>query len=81
MTRLLTDFTHEFRRHKDLADRALSQLDDDGFFRRLADQVNPVALIVTHVAGNLRSRPEKAARTGGSYLPNPGEPGGVSPRM
>jgi uncharacterized damage-inducible protein DinB len=56
MTKLLTDFMHEFRRHKDLADRALSQLDDDGFSRRPADHVNPVALVVKHLAGNLRSR-------------------------
>jgi hypothetical protein len=31
-------------------------LDDEAFFRRPEKQVNPVALIVKHLAGNLRSR-------------------------
>src|SRR6185295_506827 len=46
----------EFRRHKDLADRAIRELDDDQFFRQPAPQVNSVAIIVKHLAGNLRSR-------------------------
>src|SRR5438093_7066622 len=53
---LLADFLHEYRRHKRLADEALAQLDDATFVRRPADHVNPVALIVKHVAGNLISR-------------------------
>lgn len=53
---VLTDLTNEFRRHKELADKALAQLDDDQFFRRPGELVNPVALIVKHLAGNLTSR-------------------------
>lgn len=53
---LLTDFIHEFRSHKTLADRAISALDDAAFFHRPAEQVNPIALIVKHLAGNLKSR-------------------------
>jgi uncharacterized damage-inducible protein DinB len=56
MSDLLADLTHEFRRHKSLADRALAALDDQDFFRRPAEHVNSVALIVKHLAGNLVSR-------------------------
>src|SRR5262245_11701755 len=53
---LLADVRYEFRRSKDLADRAMAQLDDQEFFRRPAAHMNPVALIVKHLAGNLASR-------------------------
>jgi uncharacterized damage-inducible protein DinB len=56
MDELLTDIRHEFRRHKRLADRAMAELDDEEFLRRPADHVNPVGLIVKHLAGNLVSR-------------------------
>jgi hypothetical protein len=56
MADLLADLRHDFRRHKDLADRAMAHLDDREFVRRPADHVNPVALIVKHLAGNLASR-------------------------
>lgn len=52
----LTDFRQEFERHKHLIDKALMPLDDEGFFYRPGEAVNPVALIVKHLAGNLRSR-------------------------
>ena len=50
------NFRHEFRRLKDQADKAIASLDDPAFTQRLSEQVNPVALIVKHVAGNLVSR-------------------------
>jgi hypothetical protein len=56
MSTIIPDITFEFRRHKELADRAMAGLSDDAFFRRPADQVNPIALIVKHLAGNLASR-------------------------
>ncbi len=56
MDHLREDLLFEFRRYKDLADRAMAQLDDQRFFLRPAEQVNPVALIVKHLAGNLVSR-------------------------
>ncbi|MCI0639521.1 MAG: DUF1572 domain-containing protein [Gemmataceae bacterium] len=56
MPKLLADITHEFRRHKDQADRAIAALSDEQFFARPGAEVNPVALIVRHMAGNLRSR-------------------------
>jgi uncharacterized damage-inducible protein DinB len=56
MNDLLTDLRHEFQRQKALTDRAISALDDAEFFRRPGAEVNPVALIVKHLAGNLASR-------------------------
>jgi hypothetical protein len=56
MDEFLADLRHEFRRHKGLAERAMVQLDDHGFFHRPGEQVNPVALIVKHLAGNMVSR-------------------------
>jgi uncharacterized damage-inducible protein DinB len=46
----------ELRRQKDLADRAMAQVDDDAFFATLAADDNSIAVIVKHVAGNMRSR-------------------------
>jgi hypothetical protein len=53
---LIPDITHEFHRHKHLADGAMANLSDADFFRRPAEQVNPIALIVKHIAGNLTTR-------------------------
>jgi hypothetical protein len=56
MESLLQDALHEFRRYKRLAEDALVQLSNDEFFRRPAAHVNSPAIIVKHLAGNLRSR-------------------------
>src|SRR5262245_53367645 len=56
MNSFISDFRHDFRRHRQLAQRAMGQLDDDAFFRAPGEQVNPIALIVKHLAGNLLSR-------------------------
>lgn len=45
-----------FRGLKTLADRAIAQLSEEEFFRRIDDESNSVALVVKHVSGNLRSR-------------------------
>jgi uncharacterized damage-inducible protein DinB len=45
-----------FRGYKRMADAALAQVDDAGFFRLIDEEANSLALIVKHVAGNLRSR-------------------------
>jgi len=46
----------EARRYRELADQALAQVDDAGFFFTLDAESNSLALIVKHIAGNLRSR-------------------------
>jgi len=56
MSELLTDALHELRKQKSMAERAMGELDDADFFRRPGEQVNPIANIVKHIAGNLRSR-------------------------
>src|SRR5277367_3636612 len=53
---MLSEIRAEFRRYRKLAEEALATVDDDSFFRKPGDAVNPIALIVKHVGGNLRSR-------------------------
>lgn len=50
------DAVHEFRRLKGLADRAVAQIDDDAFFRTLDEETNSIAVVMKHMAGNMRSR-------------------------
>jgi hypothetical protein len=45
-----------FRGYKRLADGALTQLSDEDFFRAPDPESNSAAIVVKHVAGNLRSR-------------------------
>jgi hypothetical protein len=51
------DVVFSFRKQKDWAEQAFAQLDTDAeFFRKPGENSNSVALIVKHLAGNLRSR-------------------------
>ena len=52
----LEDMTFSFRKQKEMTEQAISQLDDEEFFRRPGEHSNGVAAIVKHLAGNLRSR-------------------------
>lgn len=52
----LEDARLEFRRMKRQAEKALAQVSDEEFFRALDPESNSLAVIVKHVAGNLRSR-------------------------
>lgn len=45
-----------FRQYRKLAEGALDQVDDAAFFQTLDPGSNSLALIVKHLAGNLRSR-------------------------
>jgi hypothetical protein len=45
-----------FRYYKQLAERAMAQCPDAGLFATLDGESNSIALIVKHVAGNMRSR-------------------------
>jgi uncharacterized damage-inducible protein DinB len=53
---MLSEIRAEFRRYRKLAEDGLVDLDDASFFHKPGTAVNPIALIVKHVAGNLRSR-------------------------
>lgn len=52
----LEDVIRQFHGTKKLADKALLQVGDDDFFRKIDRESNSLALIVKHVSGNLRSR-------------------------
>jgi uncharacterized damage-inducible protein DinB len=52
----LEDARRSFAAAKDLADRAIAQIDDTGFFATPGPETNSIAIIVKHMAGNLRSR-------------------------
>src|SRR5579885_3540365 len=52
----LDDVLFSFRKQKDMAEQAIGQLDDAEFFRKPGEQSNSVAVIVKHLAGNLKSR-------------------------
>jgi len=52
----LADAAALFRHQKRLADRAMAQIDDDAFFALLDPEANSVAVLVKHLAGNMRSR-------------------------
>ena len=46
----------EFRKTKQLADRAIAQLSDEQLHARLDAEANSVAMLMAHMAGNMRSR-------------------------
>jgi Protein of unknown function (DUF1572) len=52
----LEDARRQFHGQKKLAEKALAQVSDAEFFRVLDSEDNSIALVVKHVAGNLRSR-------------------------
>jgi hypothetical protein len=52
----LDEAFRSLRGHKRLAEGAFAQLDDEQFFRILDPESNSVAIMVKHLAGNMRSR-------------------------
>jgi hypothetical protein len=52
----LSDAIGSFRNYKKLAERAIEQVSDEEFLAAIDDEANSIALIVKHIAGNLRSR-------------------------
>lgn len=53
---VVSTFVGEFQKTKRLAERAIAQLTDAQLHMRLDDECNSVAMLMQHVAGNLRSR-------------------------
>lgn len=45
-----------FQKQKKLAEQAIAQISDEQFFRQLDSESNSIAMLVKHLAGNLRSR-------------------------
>jgi len=52
----LTSAIQELRTLKERAEQALAQTDDEAFFTPLDAESNSVAILVKHLAGNMRSR-------------------------
>lgn len=55
-TSYVKDATGMFRYYKRLAERAIEQCPDEGLFAALDKESNSIAIIVKHMAGNMRSR-------------------------
>lgn len=50
------DAVQSFRNAKKMAERAIEQVSDEEFFAAIDAEANSIAVIVKHIAGNLRSR-------------------------
>ena len=55
-TSYLEDSLAIFHYYKRLGDRAMEQVSDEQLFARLDEDVNSIAIVVKHMAGNMRSR-------------------------
>ncbi len=55
-TSYLEDSLSLFRYYKNLAERAMAQITDDQLLAVLDSEANSIAVIVKHMAGNMRSR-------------------------
>jgi hypothetical protein len=55
-TSYLEDSLSLFRYYKKLADRAMAQVSDEQLFAVLDEEENSIAVVVKHMAGNMRSR-------------------------
>ena len=52
----LDEALRSLRGHKRLAEGAMAQVTDEEFFRQLDPEANSIAILVKHLAGNMRSR-------------------------
>jgi hypothetical protein len=55
-TSYLDDCLALFRQYKGLAERSMEQITDEQLFATLGPESNSIAIIVKHLAGNMRSR-------------------------
>jgi hypothetical protein len=55
-TSYLEDSVALFRYYKKLAERAMEQVTDEQLFATLDEEANSIAIVVKHMAGNMRSR-------------------------
>jgi len=49
-------FVAEYKRYKNLLEKAVEQVSDEDFFKQFGAQDNSIAIIVKHISGNLLSR-------------------------
>src|SRR6201984_182208 len=55
-THYLEEVKRQYRGHKRMGEAAMAQLKDEDFFIALDPEANSVAVLVKHLAGNMRSR-------------------------
>src|SRR6202030_2339715 len=55
-TSYIEDSLTLFRYYKKLAERAMEQVTDDQLFALLDEEANSIAIVMKHMAGNMRSR-------------------------
>jgi hypothetical protein len=55
-TAYLEDMLSNFRSYKKLAEEAFAQTGDEDMFRLIDSEANSIAMLVKHMAGNMRSR-------------------------
>src|SRR3954454_20560880 len=78
-TSYIEDSLSLFRYYKKLSEGAMEQLSDQQLFTALDEEMNSVAIIVKHMAGNMRSRwtdfltreEKNPTKTRDIYLPPP----------
>ena len=54
--RCLEDLTDQMRKIRTLAEGAVAQVSDEDLFRQIDGESNSIAIVMQHVAGNLKSR-------------------------
>ena len=52
----LRDMAARFQQYKTQADQAIAQVSDDDLFHRIDPEANSLAILMRHLAGNMRSR-------------------------
>ena len=55
-TSYLEDSIHLFRHYKKLAERAIAQATDPQLYELLDEDANSIAIVMQHMAGNMKSR-------------------------
>ncbi len=55
-TSYLEDALAVFRQYKAMAEKAMAQVTDEQLFQTLDSEANSIAILVKHLAGNMRSR-------------------------
>ena len=55
-TSYVEDALELFRYYKKLGERAMEQVTDEQLFATLDEEMNSIAIVVKHMAGNMRSR-------------------------
>ena len=55
-TSYLEDSIHLFRHYKKLAERAIAQATDSQLYELLDEDANSIAIVMQHMAGNMKSR-------------------------